>query len=339
MWTFSSASNFYKDSKFDEECRDAFEYIYQYFKDAEHGGVFWELDYLGRPTKKKKQIYGQAFCIYALTEYYKYSKNAKAILWANEIYELLELKAYDQLHGGYVEALDMYWRPVKDMRLSDKDLNAPKSANTLLHILEAYTTLYEVTRSERVGNSLIELIQLFLNKIIGYNGHLKLFFTEDWKSISQEISFGHDIETAWLLVHAARTLSNHELIEKTEETAINIAKRFIHEALDKDFGVINAKFGDQGTLDMDKYWWPQAEAMVGLVYVWEITGDNSYLNIAMQIWEFVQSTILDIKKGEWYFRVNREGIPTTTENKVGPWKCPYHNSRAMMEILRILESS
>ena len=204
LWTFSRANNYYKDARYAKECQRAFEYLYEHFDDKTNGGVFWEVDHTGKPTNRRKQSYAQAFCIYALSEYYKYSKNSKALIWAMQLFNLLEEKAYDIEYGGYIEAFDENWQNIEDLRLSEKDLNAPKTTNTILHILEAYTTLFEITGNAQVEHSLERLISLFLDRIFNYQNHLQLFFTKDWKAISTEISYGHDIEAAWLICHAAR---------------------------------------------------------------------------------------------------------------------------------------
>lgn len=337
LWAFSAACNHFEDDRFQAECERASNYLKDNFKDADYGGVYWELDYSGQSTNRRKQVYAQAFAIYALAEYYKYRRKPEVLDWAMELFQLLETHAFDREYEGYTEAFAENWDVIEDMRLSEKDLNAPKTMNTHLHILEAYTTLYEVTPDSTVRQALENLIRLFLDKFATTNQHFKLFFTKDWKNLSSEASYGHDIEAAWLLVHAARTIQDTDLIKKTEALAVTVADTFIVEALDEDYGVFNAINLETGKLDADKHWWPQAEAVVGLLYVTKITGDDNYVSIAKKIWNFIDEKIVDTKNGEWFFRVNRQGIPYTDENKLGPWKCPYHNSRACMEIIPLLE--
>lgn len=339
LWTFSRAGNFYNDWRYDSECQRAFDYLLNNFRDYEFGGVFWELDHLGKPTKMRKQVYAQAFCIYSLSEYYRYSKNPKAILWALELFRLIEDRAYDKINGGYVEAYDRKWNSIEDMRLSEKDLNAPKTTNTHLHILEAYTVLFEMTGNPVVENALTNLMKLFHERIFEQNNHMKLFFTTEWKKLSTEISFGHDIEAVWLMLYGSRMLQNQVLLKRTEELTKKVTKTFINEALDTEFGVINSKDSETLELDTDRHWWPQAEAMVGLLYNWKITNDSSYFSICKQIWAFITEHIIDHENGEWFFRVDHNGEPYLEENKIGPWKCPYHNCRALIEILQLLRQN
>ncbi|SDE14749.1 mannobiose 2-epimerase [Pricia antarctica] len=337
LWAFSAASNYFADDRYKSECERAYSYVMNHFKDTSQGGVFWELDYLGNPVNRRKQVYAQAFTIYALAEYYKYGGQQEVLSWAMELFQLVETHALDLNLEGYIEAFAENWDAIEDMRLSEKDLNAPKTMNTHLHILEAYTTLYEVKSDIEVGKALENLIHLFLEKFASKNNHFKLFLSNDWKNLSSEASYGHDIEAVWLLVIAARTLKNVNLTQKTEALAVKVADIFIKEALDDDFGVFNAIDLKTGKLDADKHWWPPAEAIVGLLYVSKITKDKRYTSFAKKLWRFIDDTIIDHDKGEWFFRVNRQGVPYTDENKLGPWKCPYHNSRACMEIIKLLD--
>ncbi len=337
LWTFSRANNFYADTRYDDECQRAFDYLYEHFRDSNVGGVYWEVDHTGKPTNRRKQSYGQAFCIYALSEFFKYSKNEKALIWALELYDLLEEKAFDKEFDGYIEAFDENWNTIHDQRLSEKDLNAPKTTNTHLHILEAYTTLFEVTGNKSVEKSLKKLLTLFFDRFYDYNNHLKLFFTKDWNNVSTEISYGHDIEAAWLLYYGAKVLKDHLMIQKTETMLVRVAKRFVSEALGVDFGVHNSKDSETLEIDRDKHWWPQAEAMVGCINAWKVSNNRSYFNTCLQIWDFIKTKILDTENGEWYFRLNHKGEPYIFEDKVGPWKCPYHSSRALIEIISILK--
>ena len=292
------------------------------------GGVFWELDAEGNPINTRKQVYAQAFMIYALSEYYMFSKNKEPLNWAIELYELVEKYAKDYIFKGYIEAFNIDWSPIADMRLSDKDENEAKTMNTHLHVLEAYTNLYKVYKNERLKNNLEDLINLFLTKFLNSNNNLNLFFDEQWNLKSSVISFGHDIETAWLLIEAAKVIEDEKLITETERVAVLIADVFIENGVDIDGGVMNDYEPKTGKLDGDKHWWPQAEALVGLHYAYNITKDEKYLIISTKILNFIQTKIIDKTNGEWFWRVNKEGKLYTSDYKIGMWKAPYHTSRA-----------
>ena len=332
LWSFAAASNFYKDNRYAELCERSYNYLKNYFQDTKYGGVFWEVDYKGNPVNKRKQVYAQAFTIYALSEYYLFSKNKEVKDWAIEIFELIEKHAFDSKFDGYIEAFNKDWSPIENMRLSEKDDNEAKTMNTHLHVLEAYTTLYKIHPTEKVKNALEGLLNVFLDKFLNPNGHLELFFDEEWNLKSTVYSYGHDIETAWLLIEAAKVLKKPTLLKKTEDAAILITDTFISEAIDKDGAVINEINTKTGVLDTDRHWWQQAEAIVGLYYAYQINKNEKYVDVASKIWTFIDEKVIDHKHGEWFWLIDENGNYNPKDEKVGMWKCPYHNSRAGIQL-------
>jgi len=219
------------------------------------------------------------------------------------------------------------------MRLSHKDLNVAKTMNTHLHILEAYTSLLDITNDPQVKEALEHLVRLFLKQFYNANNHhYHLFFNEAWELKSQTISYGHDIETAWLVMEAAKALDHKELYLESERIAIDVFDTFLREALDAENAVINEKNLASGEIDTDRHWWPQVEAMVGLAFAYKMTWKQHYANQSVKIWEFVKNNLIDQKYGEWHFRVNELGMVYTEEDKVSMWKAPYHTTRACIMV-------
>ncbi len=332
LWTFSAASNFYKNDTYTDLCLRSYEYLKKYFIDPNYGGVIWEVDYKGNPINKRKQIYAQSFMIYALSEYYQFSNNEESKNLAITLFDLIEKYALDKIHGGYIEAFNQDWSPIADMRLSEKDKNVEKTMNTHLHILEAYTKLYQIHPKKNIAIALKNLIHLFLTKFITKNNHLHLFFDVKWNLKSTIYSYGHDIETAWLLIKAAKTLNEKSILSIIERRALQITNTFLNEAIDKDGGVMNEINYKSGHIDTDKHWWQQAEAIVGLYYAYQIKQDEHYLKKALKIWEFITDKVIDYNYGEWHWLIDTYGDFDPKNEKIGMWKCPYHNSRACMEI-------
>lgn len=336
LWTFSAAHNFTSETKYMKMADRSFDYLINHFIDPVHGGIFWALDENGGVTNSRKQIYAQGFGIYGFSEYYKTSKDEEALQQAIRLFELIEEHSYDQVHGGYVEALSEDWSPLEDMRLSPKDANEPKSMNTHLHILEPYTNLYRVWKDERLAKKIRELIRIFLDHIINQEtGHFHLFFGNDWEVHSNITSFGHDIEGAWLLLEAAMELGDQELIKEVETISLRMVDAVLAEGMAAD-GSIYYELED-GHLDTDKHWWGQAEALVGLTYAWKISGKSQYLESMNKTWQFIQDKMIDKANGEWYWSVDEKGVPTANNDKAGFWKCPYHNSRALIEVISNLK--
>ena len=336
LWTYSAVGSFKAeaDGVLRKLADRAYEYLKKQFSDDVHGGVFWELSAEGKPVNRRKQVYAQAFAIYALSEYCKLTGSKKAKQWALSIFELVEQHARDRIKNGYFEAFKEDWSPIEDMRLSEKDRNSAKTMNTHLHVLEAYTTLYKISKDEKVKEALENLVALFLEEFYdSEKRHFQLFFDEDWKSESEVVSFGHDIEAVWLIIEAAKVSGNGDLLKRAKKITVPVAETFLKEAYVPQQGVINEKDFESGKTDLDRHWWPQAEAMVGLQYAYEISEEEKFRSAILDIWDFTKAHIIDHENGEWFFRIDKNNRPYRQEDKLGMWKCPYHNSRACMVLL------
>jgi len=336
LWTFATAAQLLATVEYRAIADHAYVFIRDHFIDKEHGGVYWMLDYRGAVVNDRKQIYAQAFTVYALAEYYHLSRDPKVLQQALDIFVLMEKHSFDPIHDGYLEAFGKKWEPIADLRLSSKDVNEAKTMNTHLHVLEAYTTLYRVSHDEQVGRALLRLIHCFMNRFIDpQTGHLQLFFDEQWKAKSKVISFGHDIEASWLLIEAVDLFEDQGLRNEARDWSLALAQLTLQKGLDSSGGLNNEKEPD-GEIDRDKHWWPQAEAVVGFWNAWELSGVHKYQDMAQDIWSFIQNEIKDHKKGEWFWGKRKEGSIMKEEDKAGPWKAPYHNGRMCIEMIQRL---
>ncbi|MEO7490498.1 MAG: AGE family epimerase/isomerase [Ferruginibacter sp.] len=331
LWSFAAAYNCTGNDKYLSLANRAFEYINRYFIDETAGGIFWTLNFKGEPVDTKKQVYAIAFLLYAYSEYYQSTHLEDAKNRAIELYHLIERHSFDTSQTGYLEAFTRDWQPMEDLRLSSKDANEKKTMNTHLHVLEAYTNLYRIWPDEKLHHSIILLIDNFTSHIIDKNTwHLNLFFNETWQVKGHIISYGHDIEAAWLLLEAAEAIGDDALIKELKDIAVKIAAA-TKEGLDADGGLWYEKEGSH--LVKEKHWWPQAEAMIGFYNAWQITGDKQYLQHSMAGWEFIKKSI-KADDGEWIWGVDEHNQPMTGQDKAGLWKCPYHNSRACIELIK-----
>ncbi len=334
LWTFSSATRQLPHPDYRRTADRAYEYLRDHFIDKEFGGVYWSVNYLGEPLDRRKQIYAQAFAIYGLAAYYLASGDEAARRSAFDLFDLVEQYGYDSVGGGYFEAFAQDWSLVEDVRLSEKDLNAPKSMNTLLHVMEAYAALHRISPTEALRERLAELVALFIDTVRDpETGHMRTFFSEGFDSVSPRYSFGHDIEAAWLVYDAAEAVGDEALLERARAFALETADLTIREGLDEDGGLLN-EADASGWIDTDKHWWPQAEAMVGFLNAYELSGSESYVRAATQSWDFIARHVINREQGEWRNRLHRDGTPYEGEDRLGLWKCPYHNSRACLEIMR-----
>ena len=335
MWSFAAACRFYPTAIYKKMTDEAFRILRESFWDPVNGGIYWSVNPDGTPIDTKKQFYAQAFFIYALSEYSLAFQDETAKQIAISMFMLMERYAFDPEYGGYFEAKTADWEETDDLRISPNEPDVKKSMNTHLHILEAYTNLYRIWKSDDAKNKLHHLIRIFLDKIIDPETyHFHLFFDADWTVRSDIDSYGHDIEGSWLLCEAAEVLGDHELLKEVEEVALKMAEVTKKEGLDKNGGLYYEKSGDHLQEQFD--WWPQAEAVVGFFNAWQLSGDEAYQEVSNASWEFIQKYIIDHKNGEWFWGVSADLKPLPND-KVNGWKAPYHNGRMCMEMMRRIE--
>jgi cellobiose epimerase len=338
LWTFSAAYQYTHNPRHLELAHHAYQYIRRFLTDPLYGGLYWSVDAEGNMLDGHKQVYAQAFGIYAMSEYYRASAVPEALLQALEGYHLIEQYSRDHHLGGYTEAFSRDWSFLADKRLSEKDENAAKSMNTHLHVVEAYANLYEVHPDEVLKKDITDLLAIFNDRIINpQNHHLGLFFSEDWQMDDSLISYGHDIEAGWLLLSCAESITDPVCISVAEQNALIITDAAM-EGMDRDGGLWYEYNQKTDELVAEKHWWPQAEALIGLCNAWQLSGNGQYKNAMLKTWGFIRRYMLDTDLGEWYWGVDKNNIPLPGQDKVGIWKCPYHNTRAMLELLKRLEA-
>ena len=334
LWSFSAAFNLTGDGFYLEYAERAFKYINTYFIDSLYGGVYWSVNYKGIKQNSKKQIYASAFTIYGFAEYYRATRISSVLDIAISLYETVIEKSLDQENGGYFEAFSENWSPIDDLRLSQKDVNVQKSMNTNLHVLEAFSNLYSVWPDKDLKNHIRRLLMIFSDHIIhpGLDCQV-LFFDNKWNPKSTTVSYGHDIEASWLLLEAAEITGELDLIEKFKTQALKLATQAM-VGIDLDGGLFYEYEPENKKLISEKHWWVQAEAMVGFFNAWEISNNERFLTASLKSWKFTKQYILDRNLGEWYWGVGDDHLPMPGQDKVGIWKCPYHNTRACIELIR-----
>jgi len=337
LWTFAAVTDLRQEAEFHALADRALEWVRDRFWDADHGGGYWHLDRSGRVRNDTKQVYGQAFGVYALAQYHL-AFGAPAVLdRARTWYRTVDSRARDAGHGGYGEAYVRDWsRPAQSL-VGGSELGAAKSMNTHLHVLEAWATLYRAWPDEELRRRVRELLELFLDRIVDpTTHHLRAFFRPDWQPVGDaSYTYGHDIEAAWLLCEAAEVLGEPDLKRRVERTAVQMAGAVLAEAMAPDGGV--AYEGKDGKVTRtDRDWWVQAEALVGFLHAWRLTGRERFLQAARRVWEFIQTRVADPVHGDWFWRVNEQGQPDRSLPKSSEWKAPYHSARACLEAIRRL---
>ena len=339
LWFFSEAAITFDNDEYGKIATRAFNYLLNHFDDKQHGGVFWEVNAVGQCSNDKKQVYAQSFAIYGLSALFLFSRNERAKEKALEYFALIEKHAVDKKSGGYLEAFAGDWSEVDDVRLSHKDKNSPKTMNTHIHILEAYTCLYRATKDAKVASSLKALVGIVCDKILDANTHhLRVFMTLDWQDVSDAYSYGHDIESSWLVWDAIASLNDKILQQQYEKTVIKMAEVCLAQSLGESGQVCDQfTFKDKKT-HSQSFWWVQAEALVGFLNAFQLTGNAKFLEACESIWQFTQEQHIDLENGEWLWSAKSDLVKdiNACSYKAGFWKGPYHNGRAMMEASALL---
>ena len=336
LWSFSASYQITKKTEHKNLAKRAFDFLSNNFYDAEFGGLFWSINADKTPKDTKNQIYALAFAIYGLSEYYVISKDEKALSIAINLYLKIQKYSYDPVNKGYLEAFTRDWQPIEDLRLSEKDANEKKTMNTHLHIIEAYANLFRVWKDKELQKDIIELLRTIEKHFINTEtGHLRLFFDENWTEKPDVISYGHDIEAAWLLLQCAEISEDETLIGNYKKYAVQMAD-VTKEGLDNDGGLWYEFDPKKNELIAEKHWWVQAEALIGFYNAYELTGKKNYLDIVFRNWDFIKKHLIDTKNGEWFWGIYRDNS-LIEKDKAGFWKCPYHNSRSCIELINRID--
>lgn len=332
LWFFSNAWMALQDDRLKEYADHAFAFMKEHCLDRERGGVYWSVTFDGQPEDTTKHTYNQAFAIYALSSYYAASGSEEALQLAQELQQIIETKCFDAY--GYKEALDINFQPADNDKLSENGVMADRTMNTLLHVFEAYTELLRVSGNETAAKKLRWMMDLIADKI--YNPALhrqEVFFDNDMNSLIDLHSYGHDIETAWLVDRGVAVLGDPAYAEKMAPITADLEQN-IYDTAYRKHSLKNEC--ERGVDNEWRIWWVQAESVVGFYNAWQKAPEKEYFREAAEdIWGFIKTCVTDPREGsEWYWRTDENGKPDLEKPIVEPWKCPYHNGRMCMEIMK-----
>lgn len=334
-WFFANAYTLLKDESLLEEAKHGFAFMKEHCMDKENGGIFWSMKYDGTPEDTTKHTYNQAFSIYALSSYYEATHDEEALAMAKELFHIIETKCTDEI--GYKEAFDKEFHEVENDKLSENGVIAEKTMNTLLHVFEAYTELYRVAKLPGVKERLEWIMDTFADKV--YNPKLhrqEVFFDRNMNTILDLHSYGHDIETAWLMDRGVEVLGEKKYEEKMTPITKDLTAEIYKVAFD---GHSLANECEKGVVNVHRIWWVQAETVIGFLNGWQKDPSRTeYLDAAKSEWQFIKDHVMDKRQGsEWFWEVDQSGKPYEGRPIVEPWKCPYHNGRMCFEVIRRLE--
>ncbi len=337
LWFYSASYNLLKDPELKSRADHAFEFLRDRFYDRAYKGVFWSVAADGTPYDTTKHTYCQAFAVYALSEYYMASHNHDALELAYDLYHTVEDKCRD--NEGYLEAFGRDFSPVSNDKLSENGVMASRTMNTILHVLEAYTVLYEADGASCVKTSIYNILDIFKAKI--YNERkesCEVFFDMDYRPLISLESYGHDIEASWLIKRACDIIGDETCCEKMRPVIDGLADGAYRNGLDAKYDAMNNEC-ENGTVNTVKIWWIQAEAVTGFYNAFSMHPEQGlYKTASENIWRFIQTYIIDQYTGEWVENTDPENAAQPGQALVHPWKCPYHNGRMCIEMIRRLTS-
>ncbi len=309
----------------------------RFLKERMDGGLTWSLDAEGEPRTAERHAYGIAFAIYGLAAAARHLGDPEALAMAVRAHDYLAAAHADPKNGGYFEVSDTEGRA----KLSGDGVDAigtpygQKSQNTHLHLVEAFSELYRAHPDPSVAANLQRMLQIFTGELFDPSGHLHLFAQPDWTPASTDISYGHDIEAAHLILDAADALGVQDV--RIDHCTRALADHTLAHGWDKEFGGIFYSGTAEGPIRGSKNWWAQAESLLGFTTLWSRTGDPRYEQALAKQWAFIRDHQIDPGCG-WHEEVERDGTPRLGLKGHG-WKAAYHDGRALLFTARILRAN
>jgi mannose/cellobiose epimerase-like protein (N-acyl-D-glucosamine 2-epimerase family) len=346
VWLFSRCARegFGNKKEMLDAARHGYDFLRTKMWDARHGGFYWSVDATGNEKRQpKKHLYGQAFGLYAVSEYARASGRADALEFAHQIFQTIEKHAHDQRHGGYREFFHEDWSPAAPSEPSYMaGGSGVKLMNTHLHLMEAMTAYYLASKSPVARDRLIELVDIESNavvrkRLVACTDQYELDWTPKLDGKLATVSYGHDLENVWLIVEARQAL------DLPVAPFVDLFKELWAYSLKHGYDTEKGGFFYTGPFhapatDRQKSWWVQAEALVSALEMYRLTGDRKYYDVFEQTWQFLDKHQIDWRNGEWHATILPDG--SARGDKAQIWKGGYHNGRAMIDgILRLRQLS
>lgn len=356
LFTLSSAHRAgYGNGKLSDLARHGVDFLIDKMWDDRYGGFYWMVDRRGKLKIDQKIIYGQSFAIYSLSEYTLATGDRRGIEYAEKVFDLLQKYCVDSMYGGYWEMFHRDWT----LRGPGSEGGDRKTLDVHMHLMEAFTTLYECTGQDVHRRKLLEVIDILVNRIIHprYKTGIPQFY-KDW-SVAPQIKFdiiwgwdrfseegqkgnatdntcyGHNAEFAWLLKHAL------EVLRMDSASYLNLFRTIydhtINNGIDIEFGGVFVEGPHSGGVyDREKEFWQQAEVLIGLLDAVILLGDEKYWEAYKNVHRFVFDKVINKDVGEWYPLLTRRGVPIWT-HMGHSWKINYHTVRAMVQGIKRME--
>ena len=334
LWSFSAAYRLDPQPAYHDMADRSFSFLQEHFYDPARLGWYYLVSAEGLPLNKEKHLYGQSFAIYGLSEYSLAFGSEEALGLALETFGVVDKFGHDSQWRGYRESFSEEWNPIPQH--PDYGVSGDrKTMNTHIHLLESFTNLYRASKDATVKNRLEELIDLCANTITDTKrGCAFQFFEHDWTPLPSPVSYGHDIELSWLLTEAGDLCGISDM-GSIHERSLSLARGVARNGLDRENGGVFYEGDERGrATGKQKVWWVQAEALVGFLNAYALSGDESFIDAFVNVEEWVFARQFDREYGEWHQEITPEG--KCSGEKGSLWKTPYHTARTCIELARRL---
>ncbi|MBO5482234.1 MAG: AGE family epimerase/isomerase [Spirochaetaceae bacterium] len=340
LWFFSNAYLLTKNEECREYAKHAYQFLNSHLIDKEFGGVFWEVSYDGSAPDTTKTAFSISYAILALASFAKINvekDSEEAKNQAFELQKLLEEKYFTE--NGYIEVLKRDFTSFEKGKIffSKGNYGGSKTMNTILHVIEAYTQLYEYFPNSFTENKLIYLLTFFENKCFNKEEKsLNIFFDDDFNKANDYISYGHEAEASFLLRKACEILEksgiqNKELFEKIEKMCSSLTENIFSNAYE-DGSVVDEVYDEE--VKQRRIYWVQADSLLSFFYEAYKNNKEKYLVASKEIWNFIKNNLIDSRKeSEWLYMVLKNN-KKSERPIVFSWKAPYNNARMCFEILK-----
>lgn len=335
LWMFSAAYQQNPLPVYQEIASHTLQFLREKMWDRQWGGFYWLVDREGRLLDDKKQIYGQSFAMFALARYAQAFNDPVARQEALDLFHLVDNRAHDDTNGSYYQTYSSDWKKrIHDDRTFD--IPGGKQQCVQMGLLEAFITLYSVTRDPKVRKRLEELLDISINKLIDEQvGYTYIHCTDNWKpTITNRCSYGHDAKLSWLLTAGVETLDC--LIDsKIKKASLALLDHMLRGGFNWKQGGIDWEGPATGpATQRQKVWWVQAEGLVSFLNAYQLTQDPRYWKAFEKQAQYVFTYFVDHRYGEWFETDNP--YQQALGSKTHIWKEPYHQGRACLEIIQRL---
>jgi cellobiose epimerase len=358
LWAFSQVYRRYPEPAYKAASAHLLAFLRSKMWDSKRGGYYWLVDRQGSLLDGMKLLNPMAYVLEALAEYGQAFDDPRAIGEALDLFKLMDRHAHDDVYGGYQVAFTEDWQPLEDYQSGPRvsatacvapvdeihpvlaDSHGRKSSDWHLGLLEAFATLYDVTGDAVVGARLGELLEIFAGKVVDLQqGYCRLYFTGDWKPADRDGDstrslYGLDMEASWLMTDAAQLLGRPQ-DACVRQASLALVDHALRDGFDYTDGGLYLEGPAGGPADgKRKEWWQQAEALVGTLNAWQLTGAAKYRDAFEREARYILDDFTDHEHGDWYAAIDPDGSIDAT--KAGPWRGPYHATRACLEVMRRL---